>query len=120
MTPCIVAAFNAFGTPLFLWPFGIRTIGGLRVAEFLGGAHANFNMGLWRREVAGRIGADEIKDALARLAGRADLLKLVNQPLTWNGSTNPLALLPQQRSPNFGFSGALVPDFDALLHRAHQ
>lgn len=115
MTPCIVVAFNAAWTPLFLWPFGLRRIAGLRVAEFLGGKHANFNMGLWRREVAAKIGADDLRAALGRLAGRADIVKLVNQPLTWAGTTNPFALLPQQRSANFGYSGSLVPYFEALL-----
>ena len=45
----------------------------------------------------------------------ADLLKLVNQPLTWGGATNPFALLPHQRAANYAFSGGLIPDFDALL-----
>src|SRR5665647_3511378 len=75
-------------------------------------------MGLWRREIAAKISADELRAALGRLAGRVDIVKLLNQPLTWAGTTNPFALLPQQRSANFGFSGALVPDFEALL-RAH-
>jgi CelD/BcsL family acetyltransferase involved in cellulose biosynthesis len=52
---------------------------------------------------------------LANLEGLADLIVLINQPLTWAGSTNPFALLPQQRSANFGFSGALAHDFEALL-----
>src|SRR5882757_1009144 len=50
--PFIVVAFNAMGTPLFLWPFGLSKFGGLRVVEFLGGKHANFNMALWRRDAA--------------------------------------------------------------------
>lgn len=116
--PFIVAGFNAAGMPLFLLPFGTRGMGGLRALEFLGGKHANFNMGLWRRELATRITAHDLKAVLAHLAGRADMLMLVNQPLTWAGATNPLALLPQQRSANFGFSGSLTPDFEALL-RAH-
>ncbi len=115
VTPFIMAAFNAMGAPLFLWPFGCRKLGALRVVEFLGGKHANFNMALWRRDAAGKIGADELRAVLSRLSGRADLVKLTNQPLTWAGTTNPFALLPQQHSPNFGFSGALVPDFEALL-----
>ena len=115
VTPFIVVAFNAVGTPLFLWPFGCRKLGGLRVVEFLGGKHANFNMALWRRDAAAKIGADDLRAVLSRLAGRADIVKLINQPLTWAGTTNPFALLPQQRSANFGFSGALVPDFEALL-----
>jgi CelD/BcsL family acetyltransferase involved in cellulose biosynthesis len=115
VTPFIVVAFNGGGTPLFLWPLGSRTVGGLRVVEFLGGKHANFNMGLWRRDVAARIAAGELRAVLGRLAGRADMIALINQPLTWAGTTNPLVLLPQQRSANLGFSGALVPEFDALL-----
>jgi CelD/BcsL family acetyltransferase involved in cellulose biosynthesis len=115
ITPFIVVAFNGLGMPLFLWPFGCRKLGGLRVAEFLGGKHANFNMALWRREVATTIGADDLRAVLKRLAERADIVRLVNQPLTWAGTTNPFALLSHQRSANFGFSGALVPDFEALF-----
>jgi CelD/BcsL family acetyltransferase involved in cellulose biosynthesis len=117
ITPFIVIGLNASGSPLFLWPFGRRMLAGLRVVEFLGSKHANFNMGLWRRDVAALIGANDLHAALARLTGRADLLRLTSQPLTWAGTTtNPFALLPQQRSANYGFSGALIPDFDALLH----
>jgi CelD/BcsL family acetyltransferase involved in cellulose biosynthesis len=116
VTPFIVVGFNAAGAPLFLWPFGSRRMSGLRVIEFLGGKHANFNMALWRRDVAGKIGAKDLRRVLADIAGHADMLVLVNQPLTWAGNTNPFALLPQQRAANFGFSGSLVPDFEALIH----
>ena len=115
ITPFIVTGFNATGAPLFLWPFGRRQFAGARVVEFLGGKHANFKMGLWRRDVAASIEADDLRAVLARLAGRADLLRLTNQPLTWAGTTNPFALLAHQRSANCGFSGALIPDFEALL-----
>ena len=40
---------------------------------------------------------------------------LLNQSLTWAGTTNPFALLPHQRAANLGFSGALAPDFEALM-----
>jgi CelD/BcsL family acetyltransferase involved in cellulose biosynthesis len=118
VTPFIVVGFNAAGSPLFLWPFGRRTLAGRSVVEFLGGKHANFNMGMWRRDVIPGIQDGDLRAVLARLSGRADLLRLINQPLTWAGTTNPFALLPHQRSANYGFSGALIPDFDALL-RAH-
>jgi CelD/BcsL family acetyltransferase involved in cellulose biosynthesis len=113
--PFIVAAFNAGGMPLFLWPLGIRTFAGLRLVEFLGGKHANFNMALWRRDAAAAIGADELREVLGRIAANADIVRLINQPQTWAGTTNPFALLPQQRSANFGFSGGLVTDFEALF-----
>lgn len=115
VTPFIVAGFNAAGMPLFLWPLGRRPAFGLRVVEFLGGKHANFNMALWRRDVAATITAADLRGVLAELASHADLMALTSQPLTWAGATNPFALLPQQRSANFGFSGSLSPDFEALL-----
>jgi CelD/BcsL family acetyltransferase involved in cellulose biosynthesis len=115
ITPFIVVAFNPVGEPLFLLPLGSRPLGSLVGLEFLGGKHANFNMALWRRDVAATIGAAGLRGALAALSGHADVLRLINQPLTWGGATNPFALLPHQRAANYGFSGALVPDFDALL-----
>lgn len=115
ITPFIVVAFNPDGEPLFLLPLGSRPVGGLLGLEFLGGKHANFNMALWRRDVAATIGAAGLRGTLAALSGHADVLRLINQPLTWGGATNPFALLPHQRAANYGFSGALVPDFDALL-----
>jgi len=113
--PFIVVGFNPFGTPLFLLPLGLRRVSGLRVAEFLGGKHANFNMALWRSDVAAQLTASDVKAVLKRLGREADLLSLVNQPLTWAGATNPFALLPHQRAANAAFSGGLIPDFEALL-----
>ena len=115
MAPAIVVAFNPAKSPLFLLPLGQRRVGGLRALEFLGGKHANFNMGLWRRDVAASIGAPELRTMMRELSSRADLLMLTAQPLTWGGVTNPLALLSHQRSANAGFSCALIPDFEALF-----
>jgi len=118
VTPCIVAGLDAAAAPLFLWPFGRCRLAGCEVLQFLGGGHANFNMGLWRSGVAAAFEAAELNAVFARLADSADLLRLCNQPLTWNGTTNPFALLPHQPAASSGFSGALIGDFEALL-RAH-
>jgi CelD/BcsL family acetyltransferase involved in cellulose biosynthesis len=115
VTPFIVTGFNAQGEPLFVWPFGLRRCAGLRVAEFLGGKHSNFNMALWRRDAAASIGAAELHAVLAELDGKADAIMLSNQPLIWAGAANPFALLPHQASPSSGHSGALTGDFEALL-----
>ena len=115
LTPFIVVGFNPFGTPLFLWPLGLRRVAGVRIAEFLGGKHANFNMALWRSDVAAHLTASDLKIVLTRLRHEADLLKLFNQPLTWNGATNPFALLAHRPAANYAFSGALIADFGALL-----
>jgi CelD/BcsL family acetyltransferase involved in cellulose biosynthesis len=116
VTPCIVVGFNAAQEPLLLLPFGRRALfGAMRVVEFLGGKHANFNMALWRSDVAAHITEAGLREVLSHLRGQADLTMLVNQPLAWAGQNNPFALLPQQSSPSFGFSGALSQDFEALL-----
>jgi CelD/BcsL family acetyltransferase involved in cellulose biosynthesis len=115
VTPLIVVGLNAQRAPLFLWALGRHIAHGCRVAEFLGGKHANFNMGLWRRDAAAKITADELRAVLFQISNLADMLKLTHQPVTWAGATNPLALLPYQQAANTGFSGALVPDFEDLL-----
>lgn len=116
ITPFIVTGFNAAGEPLFVWPLGRRKMAGAQIVEFLGGKHANFNMGLWRRDVAAAITAADLQDVLAQLRGQADLMLLANQPTEWAGMANPFALLPRQASPSFGFSGPLSADFEALLN----
>lgn len=116
VAPFIVIGYDAANAPLFVLPFGRRVMtGGVRVLEFLGGKHANFNMGLWRRDLAAQIDAVELQAVLAQFAGGADLAILTNQPMSWAGHANPFALLPQQYSPSFGYSGALSRDFDALF-----
>ena len=115
VSPFIVVGIDPQDAPLFLLPFGRRRLGGMHVVEFLGGKHANFNMGVWRRDVAESIEADDLRAVLKHLAGHADALKLISQPLSWGGTTNPFALLPHMRSANYGFSGALTPDYDSLL-----
>ena len=115
VTPFIVTGFNTAGLPLFVWPLGLRRRASLRVAEFMGGKHANFNMALWRRDAAAAIGEIELRAVLAQVSDRADLMMLANQPVSWSGLGNPFALLPHQASPSFGHSGALKPDFEALF-----
>ncbi|HWK95772.1 MAG TPA: GNAT family N-acetyltransferase [Pseudolabrys sp.] len=115
VSPCILAGFDEADAPLFLLPLGRRAAAGLKVIEFLGGKHANFNMGLWRADYLAAVTADDLRAVFARLAGEADVVSLGNQPLMWAGRDNPLALLPHQASPSFGFSGPLQADFEALF-----
>jgi CelD/BcsL family acetyltransferase involved in cellulose biosynthesis len=115
VTPFIVIGFDAVGAPLFLLPLGVRAFGPWSVIEFLGGRHVNFNMGVWRRELAAGLTAGDLRAVLKSLCGSADFMMLRNQSLTWGGATNPFALLRHQRAANRGFSGALIADFEALL-----
>ena len=121
--PFIVTAFDRSGRPVALLPFGLRRGRVMRVANFLGGKHANYNMGLFRPDVAWR--ADQVEALLRRAAAAArhgpDLYALVNQPQQWNGACNPLAALPHQPSPSASHSTVLPSDpaaFFALRHSA--
>jgi CelD/BcsL family acetyltransferase involved in cellulose biosynthesis len=102
VTPLVVVATDAHGSPLFLLPLGRHREGPLSVACFPGGRHANLNAGLWRRDVAAAITADELRAILARAAATCgiDVIKLVSQPARLDGVANPLALLPHQRTPD--------------------
>ncbi len=115
--PFIVTGFDPAGAPLFILPFGRRRgTAGLKVVEFLGGKHANFNMGLWRADFLGAATAQDLTAVIEKMRGEADVVVLGNQPLTWAGRDNPLALLPHQPSPSFGFSGPLTRDFEAMFN----
>ena len=99
ISPFIVVGFDAAGKPMFLWPFGRRQIGALRLAGFLGSKHASFNIGLWRRDLLQLIGAADMESLFARVAEHGDpvdLFILHSQPLHWDGVANPFALLPHQ------------------------
>jgi len=95
--PYLIAGFDPAGAPLFLWPLGRRRLGPLRVLHFLGSKHANFNVALWRRDIAAAIGAEDVRGIFRSVAGgAADLAALFSQPLIWNGMINPFARLPHQ------------------------
>jgi CelD/BcsL family acetyltransferase involved in cellulose biosynthesis len=100
--PFIVVARDADDRPLLLLPLGIHREFGVRVAGFLGGKHATFNMPLWRRDFAATANADDLAALLAGLreAGGVDVLALRQQPLRWGDLANPMAQLAHQDSVN--------------------
>jgi CelD/BcsL family acetyltransferase involved in cellulose biosynthesis len=100
--PFVVIAHDTDGRPLLLLPLTIRTRRGVRVACFMGGKHANFNMALWDRDFAREATASDLDALLSSLRENAacDLLVLRQQPRHWQDFLNPLAMLPRQRSVN--------------------
>ena len=118
--PTIVVARDRAGEVAALLPLGACSLGPLRLAAFLGGKDANFNLGLFRPGAAWRsedVGA--LLAAAARLARpRVDAFLFVNQPREWQGAANPLAGAPRQPSPSFAYKSALPRDFD-LWRDAH-
>jgi CelD/BcsL family acetyltransferase involved in cellulose biosynthesis len=100
--PFIVTAHDANGRPLLLLPLAIRLRRGVRVASFMGGKHANFNMGLWEADFAREATAADLAALLSGLRAKAaaDVLALTQQPRHWQDFLNPFAMLPGQRSVN--------------------
>ncbi len=101
ITPFIVVGFDRAGEPAFLWPFGRKHVGPLAIVQFLGSKHANFNVGLWRRDVATAITAHDLQTILESIATgghAADVLGLLRLPVRWDGIANPFLLLPHQPS----------------------
>ena len=100
--PFIVIAYDKERLPLLLLPLGVSRQNGARVARFLGGKHATFNMALWDKDFAGaatRADLDALMSGI-RAHAQADVLALTQQPRRWIGLPNPFALLPRRVSAN--------------------
>jgi CelD/BcsL family acetyltransferase involved in cellulose biosynthesis len=100
--PFIVIACDKERQPLLLLPLGVSRENGARVARFLGGKHATFNMALWDKDFAAgatRTDLDALMSGI-RAHAQADVLALTQQPRHWIDLPNPFALLPSQVSAN--------------------
>jgi len=114
-TPLIVVARDDAGAPVALLPLARTRRRSMRLATFLGGKDANFNLGLFR---SGRTWSASDIAELLREAGRqagVDAFLFANQPERWRGVSNPLAAGPRQPSPSFAYSSALPREFSAWL-----
>jgi CelD/BcsL family acetyltransferase involved in cellulose biosynthesis len=102
LLPFIVIAWDSEHRPLLLLPLTLSHRNGIRTARFMGGKHATFNMGLWQRDFATAATGSDLQALFSgiRDLAIADVLALVQQPLRWRDSANPMALLPNQPSPN--------------------
>jgi CelD/BcsL family acetyltransferase involved in cellulose biosynthesis len=115
IAPCIAVGYDADGAPAALLPLGRHSMHSLKVLGFLGGKHSNFNLGVWRRDIAAAMTDADLRSLLTALAGHGDALILYNQPMRWQDIANPLAALPQHPAPSMAYRGPLRPDFEELL-----
>ena len=99
-----------------LLPLGIKKAAGLKIAQFFGGKHANFNMPIFN-DGALKWSDKQIKTAMVKAGNMAgiDIFSLVNQPINWYGIVNPLAQLRSQPSPSYGYSLVLQKNPDELI-----
>ncbi len=102
LRPLIALARDEWDEPLFLLPLAYRAGRMFTVARYSGGAHSQLNMGIWRRDAAAAVTAEDISSVFATIAERhgIDLFLLLNQPAWWDGRRNPLAQIAHQASPD--------------------
>lgn len=105
-----------------LLPLTVTGRSGFRFAEFIGGKHANYHMGLYAPAFAAQLNAKLTTQLLTEIGhaiGGLDALAFVNQPVTWQGVSNPAALLAAGPSPSRAYKLALIAgDGDASLKRS--
>ena len=103
--------------PVLLLPLVRKKVGPLHVGFFMGGKHTNFNLPVWRPEHLKQpaAGLNALLEGLRRNGPRLDLLVLLNQPATWQGTANPMLHAPHGESASRAYSGELQSDFEALL-----
>jgi CelD/BcsL family acetyltransferase involved in cellulose biosynthesis len=115
--PFIVGLFDAAGEALALLPLVLHRSGPFRTACPVGGSHANFHFGLFRRDALDALSAEQLRTALGVAAGRAgvDAYLLHQQAVSWEGMPNPLSQLGGIPSMERGRKTMLSPDGKAWI-----
>jgi CelD/BcsL family acetyltransferase involved in cellulose biosynthesis len=113
---------DAADAPLAILPLVITRRSGIRFAEFIGGKHANYHMGIYDPAFATGLDATSARLMLEEIGaaiGGLDAFIFVNQPTRWQGAANPLAPLSAGPSPSGAYKLSLVPgDGDGSLRRS--
>jgi CelD/BcsL family acetyltransferase involved in cellulose biosynthesis len=115
--PLIVTGHDSRGRAIALLPLGVRSRRGVTCSIFLGGKHANMNMGVFEPQAMTGLSADDLGFMLRSVAERhaIDLFHFENQPRAWLGRDNPLLKLPHQSSASSAWKTALVPDGEEMI-----
>lgn len=116
----LIATLTIDGAAVFALALEIVCSGPFRIARFMGGRHANGNFApadrAWLRAASG----EDIRILIAGIAKARpdiDLISLERLLPEFDGSPNPLSLLPHSPSPNLSLAADLNGGFDALLGR---
>lgn len=119
MSPRIVVGRKR-GKVLFLLPLSTYRRGIYRMVSYLADTHSNFCMGLFDTDLIPRLTIADMKALVAKLSellAPVDVLEFCCQPVGWNETTNPFALLRWQQSHNMGYALSLEGGFEAALNR---
>lgn len=114
--PCIITGSGASGKLLFLLPFAIRTVRGVRVLEWIGSSQINYGYGLYDRSFlpGARAWFNSEGWRILREVKSIDAVRLRELPKTLNGSPHPLADWFTISSANKSYSMALRADYEQL------
>ncbi|RWC91588.1 MULTISPECIES: GNAT family N-acetyltransferase [unclassified Mesorhizobium] len=117
----LIATLELEGRPAFAVALEVVKRGPLRVAQFMGGRHANGNFAAAEPQWLASGDITAIRSMLAAIAGSRpdiDLIALERLLPDLDGIANPLASLDHFASPNLSLAVDLSGGFDALLLRA--
>ncbi|HUG60767.1 MAG TPA: GNAT family N-acetyltransferase [Methylomirabilota bacterium] len=117
--PLVVAGRRA-GALAMVLPLVTRRIGPIRIAEFAGGSHANYNTGLFDKAIWPALDgslATRVRAAVADARRDVDMLRLGYQPVQMRGHANPLLDETSRPAPHFAYDLSLDGDFEAVLQR---
>ncbi|MFM9973995.1 MAG: GNAT family N-acetyltransferase [Beijerinckiaceae bacterium] len=117
LEPMLVSGRDASGRVVAILPLVMQSTPLGVKAHFMGGKHANFNMGIFSRQAMEQLGAKDMEKLLSEAAGRCgvDAFHFTHQPRQWLGLDNPLARLPHRVSANSAFKAELMADSDAMI-----
>jgi CelD/BcsL family acetyltransferase involved in cellulose biosynthesis len=121
LRPLVVVAYDRDRAPLLLLPLVLRQELGVRMAHFMGGKHATFNMALWNRDFAAVASRADLDIVFAAIHEReaVDVLAFDQQPLTWQDLPNPMGLFRRQPSINDCPLITIVPGTPATTRVSH-
>jgi CelD/BcsL family acetyltransferase involved in cellulose biosynthesis len=115
--PFYVVARDASNAPLAVLPLALFRFGPLRVAQFPGEKHSNYNLALFR--TGAEFTRHDLRSLLRAAArstpGGPHLYRLLNLPLVWNHAVNPLTGLDHRPSANPARAVQLPEDGGAFL-----
>ncbi len=117
--PFLVVARDATGAPSVLLPLCISSRGTVRIATFLGGREANFNLPLLRPDMShdGKSMRRLLNEASKHAPSPPDLYFLRNQPSRFENADNPLLLENARPSASLAYGTTLPATVEELTAR---